>query len=69
MPLTTRPEPPVPPLCPDRTCHSDIHGRLWKDTTHLRDDPDAWRWYCPRCGRHWLPSRAELDRHRTPPST
>lgn len=69
MPLTTRPEPPVPPLCPDRTCHSDIHGRLWKDTTHLRDDPDAWRWHCPRCGRHWLPSRAEFDRHRTPPST
>ncbi|ESQ04443.1 hypothetical protein KQH42_19160 [Streptomyces sp. CHA1] len=70
MLTTTRPRTaPVPPPCPDRACHTDIHGRLWKDTTYLRNDPDNWRWYCSRCGQHWMPTREQFAWYRTLPVT
>ncbi|NEC13227.1 hypothetical protein G3I34_13220 [Streptomyces sp. SID8014] len=59
----------VTPPCPGRACRADLHGRLWKDTTHLRNAPDNWRWYCTGCGRHWMPTREQFDRHRTVPGT
>ncbi|AXQ56858.1 MULTISPECIES: hypothetical protein [Streptomyces] len=68
MLTTTRPRTtPVPPPCPDRACHTDFHGRLWKDTTYLRNDPDNWRWYCPRCGQHWMPTHEQFAWFRTLP--
>lgn len=38
-----------------------------KDTTYLRNDPDNWRWYCSRCGQHWMPTHEQFAWYRTLP--